>query len=303
MVAKGTAGQWRDAAIRNQLEVARIRYNIDFLSIVTPAGQVVVRGAPPYATDDYFLSESLIQRAFAGQAKTGITLLSSAQLDREHNGLAERAFLVRESTPYSGPVDETNTFESRGMVMFSAVPIMNRNTVVAVMYGGVLLNRNEALVRKIEQSSFRGEKYKGSAIGTVTLFLHNCRIATTVLQKNGNLALGTLVSKEVSDQVLDNGKPWSGRAFVVKDWYLTAYEPIRNIDDRIIGIFYVGILEAPFNAMVRNLILRYGAIIFVGVLITLWLAYFVAGRLARPLHALAEAAACATNSRRLWAAS
>lgn len=299
LVAKATAGKWYDAEVKNQLEDARIRYNVDFLSVVTPAGQVVIRSAPPYATDDYFLSEPLIQKAFKGEARTGITLLSSAQLDREHDGLAQRAFLVRQSTPYSGPVDVLNTYESRGMVLFSAVPIMNRNTVVAVMYGGVLLNRNEALVRKIEQSSFRNEKYKGSAIGTVTLFLHDCRIATTVLQKNGNLALGTLVSKEVADRVLDNGKPWFGRAFVVKDWYLTAYEPIRNINGETIGIFYVGLLEAPFNAMVWNLIFRYGAIIFVGILITLWLAYFVAGRLAKPLHALAEAAAKMAQGERV----
>ena len=37
------------------------------------------------------------------------------------------------------------------------------------------------------------------------------------------------MSEEVYDKVLENGLNWYDRAFVVKDWYLSAYDPIHDV--------------------------------------------------------------------------
>jgi two-component system NtrC family sensor kinase len=50
----------------------------------------------------------------------------------------------------------------------------------------------------------------------------------------------------VYDVVIGQGEPWMGRAYVVNDWYITAYEPIRNVSGAVIGILYVGILEQKY---------------------------------------------------------
>ena len=49
------------------------------------------------------------------------------------------------------------------------------------------------------------------------------------------------------EEVLDRGGVWSAPAFVVNDWYLTAYEPIEDPAGRIIGVLGVGLLQAPFT--------------------------------------------------------
>ena len=103
-------------------------------------------------------------------------------------------------------------------------------------------------------------------------------------------SLGITVSKDVADRVLDNGKPWLGRAFVVNDWYLSAYDPIKNLNGRTIGILYVGIPEKPFTGMIRSVFFQYMVLSLVGVIVTLLLAFFLAARIARPLHLLADAA-------------
>ncbi|TFG89555.1 MAG: HAMP domain-containing protein, partial [Syntrophobacterales bacterium] len=54
-------------------------------------------------------------------------------------------------------------------------------------------------------------------------------------------------SKEVYERVVKEGKDWVGRAFVVNDWYLSSYVPIYNIANDIIGMLYVGILEAKYR--------------------------------------------------------
>jgi len=38
--------------------------------------------------------------------------------------------------------------------------------------------------------------------------------------------------------------PWIQRAFVVDDWYIPAYEPILDIQEKIVGMLYVGMMES-----------------------------------------------------------
>ncbi len=78
---------------------------------------------------------------------------------------------------------------------------------------------------------------------------------------------------------------------MVHDWYITAYDPIRDTHGTVIGMLYAGTLERPFSDLMRGMILRYAALIAVALLVALLIAMFIAGRLARPLHNLAEGAA------------
>lgn len=83
--------------------------------------------------------------------------------------------------------------------------------------------------------------------GTVTVFQKAdsgfVRISTNVMDENNQRALRTYIPEdsEVSRQLL-SGKTYYGRAFVVDEWYITAYEPIIN-NDMVIGALYVGSKE------------------------------------------------------------
>ena len=54
--------------------------------------------------------------------------------------------------------------------------------------------------------------------------------------------------------------PWVGRAFVVNHWYITAYEPIKNIAGEIIGMLYVGMLEKPYIDLRNSVMLTFTGI-------------------------------------------
>lgn len=120
---------------------------------------------------------------------------------------------------------------------------------------------------------------------TVTLFLGDTRVATTVRSANGERAIGTKVSDIVAQTVLKNGQIYLGEANVVGELNQTAYEPIRDINGDIIGIFYVGISKSYAEAFIvyssiRLALLGLGLTIIVG-LIT-WL--FTQKVVIRPLH-------------------
>ncbi len=69
------------------------------------------------------------------------------------------------------------------------------------------------------------------------------RVSTNVTGNNGQRATGTFIpsDNEVA-RTIGSGETYTGRAWVVNDWYLTAYEPIM-VDGEIKGILYVGIPE------------------------------------------------------------
>jgi len=91
---------------------------------------------------------------------------------------------------------------------------------------------------------------------TVTLFLNDTRIATTVRSANGERAIGTKVSDTVAQSVLKNGQIYLGEANVVGHLYQTAYQPIRDINEDIIGIFYVGISKSYAQVFFVNSLIR-----------------------------------------------
>ena len=133
------------------------------------------------------------------------------------------------------------------MVAAAAVPVLDaEGQLQAILYGGDLLNRRYAMVDAIRQQVFGNEAYNGKPVGAVTIFLGDVRISTTAMTDDGGRAIGTQLSAAVREKALAGGSPWSAPALVVKDWYFTAYEPIRDPGERIIGVLGVGLLPAPF---------------------------------------------------------
>ncbi len=79
------------------------------------------------------------------------------------------------------------------------------------------------------------------------------RISTTVKKTDGKRATGTYIPADSPVfKAIMNGETFRGKAFVVSDWYLTAYAPLRDVDEKIIGAIYVG--QIMLNSQVRELI-------------------------------------------------
>lgn len=82
------------------------------------------------------------------------------------------------------------------------------------------------------------------------------RVATNVIKTNGERAIGTYIpavnpdgnKNPVISKVL-SGETFKGRAFVVNDWYITAYEPIFDQDKNIVGVLYVGIPQENVKSL------------------------------------------------------
>lgn len=93
--------------------------------------------------------------------------------------------------------------------------------------------------------------------GTTTIFQSVdsglLRISTNVRKKNGQRAVGTFIpNSSVVTQTINSGNTYYGRAYVVNDWYITAYEPIY-LNNKIVGALYVGQLEKDIDKLRETL--------------------------------------------------
>ena len=279
---------WDNINARSRLQKIYREFGLDFIGLIDVNGCVGMRGAPPYKAGDFILNNPAITKALhTGEENACVALMSAEELANEANGLVHKAFFEIEQTPHSRKTPKNE--ESRGMVFIAAVPVKNGPNIVGVAYGGILLNRNNKLVDRVTQVVFKGEEKNGVPLGTATIFLDDVRIATTVRMANGNRAIGTRVSKEVADRVLDNGLAWVGEAFVVNDRYLTAYEPIKDGFGNIVGMLYVGMLKKPFDDLFEEILAKFAYVSLFVLVVALGIAFFTAGKIAYPIHRLVEA--------------
>ena len=260
--------------IRNELEGLMAEEELDLLTLVDRNGVVVLRFHNPPVSGDSLVHDPFIQIALQKKDISGAQVLSGDELSKEGGGLARKAII--QSIPVPKGKRTRNIEETSGMVLKSAHPILDFNgELLGVLTGGVLLNRNYEIVDRIKNIVFKDAKYKGKEIGTATIFLGDLRISTNVMDKEGNRAVGTRAMKEVQEQVLGKGTPWIHRAFVVDDWYITAYEPLRDVQDKIVGMLYVGMLESKYALIKERLILLFFFFSMSGMLIALTVSFFL----------------------------
>ncbi len=241
---------FREAAARDggaglaaYLEENRTRLGLDFLFLVQRHGMatepVGLAGLAGLRTD-----WPVLHAALAGEPKTAIDIFSQQELAAISPELAARAKLELVPTPNAVATDRAS--ETRGMVVHSASPARLPDGSRAALVGGILLNQNLVFIDTINDLVYRAASLPEGSQGTATLFLEDVRISTNVRLFEGKRALGTRVSAAVRQTVLDEGRVWLDSAFVVNDWYVSAYEPISDSFGKRVGMLYVGFLEAPF---------------------------------------------------------
>jgi two-component system NtrC family sensor kinase len=289
-------GSIKNALSQENLEIlnqslgeVREKAGLDILTIADGTGRVVFRSSNPKTYGDSQTDDELISRALSEKKIIASTqIVSQEELLKEGEDLARRARIALIYTPKAKPGQENE--ETSGMMLKAAAPIFDDNgLLIGALYGGNLINRNFELVDEIRNTVYQDARYKSKSEGTATIFQGNLRISTNVMDQNGERAIGTQVSAEVHEQVLDKGERWVDRAFVVNTWYITAYEPIRNIAGDVIGILYVGLQEQRFVDMKKNATLMFLGITVMGAIGSLIIAYFLATDLMKPIRLLVVA--------------
>ncbi len=281
------AGNIKQAAA--ELDKVRNREKLDVLTVTDGAGVVLLRTSESGGAGDSLRQNELVKAVLERMEPVAATVvLSGGDLRKENPALAEKARFKFVETPKARARQETE--ETAGMMLASAAPVKDlQGRLIGVVYGGVLVSRNFEIVDKIKQTVFQDIKYRGEDIGTATIFQDDLRICTNVHNADGSRAVGTRAAEDVYTHVVRQGRPWIGRAFVVNAWYITAYEPIRDLASNTVGMLYVGVREQKYTDTQVRATVVFLAITLAGGAISMAAFYFVSRNISNSIHKLVTA--------------
>ena len=124
----------------------------------------------------------------------------------------------------------------------------------------------------------------------ITLFLGDTRIATSVWTADGKRATGTKAAAEVADAVLKKHAVFLGKAQVVGVVNQAIYEPILAEGGNVIGMFFLGVPNTPYEAMIAEFEMNLTIFVLLEAVLAGCLIFFMARRITRPIERLAAAA-------------
>ena len=104
-----------------------------------------------------------------------------------------------------------------------------------LLLGGTVMNGNTGIVDKIQMMT--------GGVATIFQVLDGklLRVSTNVLINETDRAVDTYIpSDSPVYKTVMSGETYTGRAFVVNDWYVTAYTPMFDADDKIVAVIFVG---------------------------------------------------------------
>jgi two-component system, NtrC family, sensor kinase len=225
----------------------RARERLDLINLRAPDGSLLYTDNGRAGSDD---AGSPANAAAAGDGRAGVEILSGAQLALLAPGLIARVPVALVPTRNAAPTERS--VEDRAMVLLATHAVRaSDGRVRAWLQGGVLLNRNLPFIDHINEIVYPEGALPFGSRGTATLFLDDVRISTNVRlfadAAREDRAIGTRVSMAVREAVLGAGRTWLDRAFVVNDWYVSAYQPLADANGARVGMLYVGFSEAPFR--------------------------------------------------------
>jgi len=262
--------------------------DLDFGGVVDADG-IPVAGLRPVARSAP-VSYWTVASALRSRTPQGATEVAPREaLMLESVELANRARTELVPTPEEGGDDFTSIDD--GLVMIAAVPVFSADEdLLGAVYGGVLINGSTEIVDSVKDTVYRGERYRGRDIGAATIVLGDVRVSTNVIDPGGSRALGTRLSTEIADHVLRHGRRRSSRASVVGEWYVTAYEPLRDPRGATIGALAVGIVAERYESL-RSAAFHYQyAVAGGGMMLAAVVGYVLALTIGRRVRRLAEGA-------------
>jgi two-component system, NtrC family, sensor kinase len=198
-----------------------------------------------------------------GHLLTSTEVIPSTFLNQAE--FAEQARIEILETPKASPELIDPRERTDGLALISISPIYSEtDEIIGTVTTLHLLNNDFTLVDKIKELA---------GVDTATIFLGDLRISTNVLTLEGERAIGTRISEEVSQVVFGEGREFVGKAFVVKEDYITRYDPIKDHSGEIVGVLYVGSRQASFQRLVnmfnqRIILVALGMVLLTGIITT-----------------------------------
>lgn len=140
-----------------------------------------------------------------------------------------------------------------GLCQIIARPVFAGTKLVGLVVSGYRLGSNEAM-----------DKYKALFSAEFTAFMFDSRIATTILDQEGNRIVGTKMNNpEIENMVTILGEPYSGTNVIEGHSYQVSYLPIKNAQDSVLGVIAMAMPQEVLLSTARSVARALGGMVFI----------------------------------------
>jgi methyl-accepting chemotaxis protein len=162
----------------------------------------------------------------------------------------------------------------------SSSPVLNQyGTIIGVVSAGVRFDDN-AMVDSM--------KLKQGA--DISVFIGDERVATTIVDAEGNRAVGTKLTDEaVKSAVLEKGVEYIGQTTIFGQPYSGLYIPLFNPMNETFGALFFGINMTESEAATTTFIMYMAIIGAIGLIISIGLFGLITKTITKPIYKLANA--------------
>jgi two-component system NtrC family sensor kinase len=244
-------------------------------SVISPSGAI----SPAMRAGDW--SDLPIVRTVinSGISQSATEVIPSELLAQV--GLDEQALIGLKITPRASEKPFDPREGTAGLGLVSVHPAVSADGVLTgEILAAHLFNNDFTLVDRIKEVA---------GVDTVTIFFGDMRVSTNVPDAVGERAVGTIMSSGVRKVVLEEGSPFKGEAFVVKEPFITRYEPLKNHLGQVVGSLYVGARLSKFQGLANGFNKQVAILALVSMILAGLVAIPVARFIARPIAQLVEA--------------
>jgi two-component system NtrC family sensor kinase len=196
-------------------------------------------------------------------------------------GLDEQAriSLIETSPAVPEPFDPREG--TAGLALTGVYPVPGHDgQVVGAVVVAYVLNNDFTLVDRITEVA---------DVETVTILFGDLPVSTNVMTDEGRRAVGTRVSQDVRQVVLEQGHTYVDRTYVADRWFITRYEPLHSYQDQVVGSLCVETPESAFLGLVQVFNERLILIALVPGILAGVIAVPIAHVITRPIVELVEA--------------
>ena len=237
--------QQNAAAVQQELQDLVREEGFSFVHLTDEAGHWLYE--TPRDVRQSSKPSPLTDRALRGRPAAALEVFSREDLTREAPGLLGQ---VRIPLGETGEKSPDRLFEERALVLRVVYPVKSaRGKVLAFLDGGVVLNGNTGFIENLRARVYGAGTLPEGGVGAVAILLNDLRISTNFSLDGTRSALGTRVSQDTRNLVVGEGSTVVRRDSIGGHWYISAYEPLFDVDGQAVAILQTGFLQEPFRAV------------------------------------------------------
>lgn len=191
----------------------------------------------------FFTSNRATTKGLYGLGEEGLATVHTAML----NSLTALNEELIKKLKSDLKILEYDMISGEELYIDSSTTTIGGKTIPVMKKGTIAVHSNTSLVDKITKET--------GAKATVFQLVDNqlLRISTSVIKNDGSRATGTSIASDSPVyKTIMRGETFFGKAYVVDDWYVTAYAPLHDANQEIIGAIFVG--SVMLNDSIRDLV-------------------------------------------------